>query len=174
MFDAKQFREKIIRHVLHGIGMWDENAEELMMGTVAAESLGGTYLTQVIGPALGVFQMEPKTHDDIWQKWLPNHPAITANLMSTCMISMKPAASMMVSNLFYATAMARILYFRNCAHKVPAGLEKQAEYYLDYYNCGGAGSVDKYINSYNIFINGGKHANTKPKSGKSTGASKAS
>lgn len=153
MFDAKQAREKIVKPVLHGIGMWNEYAEELMMGTLAVESQGGTYLVQQnAGPALGVFQMEPATHDDIWQKWLPNHPAIANNLMQSCMISMKPAAAMMVSNLFYACAMARIEYFRNTAAPIPATLEEQAEFWVKYYNRGSQATPEKFISAYRSFL----------------------
>lgn len=152
MFNQKQLRELIVRVTLKGLGMWNEYAEELMIGTVAAESKGGTYLVQQNGPALGIFQMEPKTHDDIWQKWLPNHPAIAANLMSTCMISMKPASGMMVNNLLYACAMARIEYFRNSVEPIPSKLEEQAAYWLKYYNCGGEGTIEKYLEAYNNFI----------------------
>lgn len=135
--------------------MWSEYAEELMIGTCAAESNGGTYLIQDNGPAVGIFQMEPKTHDDIWQKWLPNHPAISANLMASCMISMKPSSKMMVSNLFYACAMARIEYWRNSPETIPGKLEEQAAYWLKYYNRGGKGTVEHYLASYKTFMNGG-------------------
>lgn len=165
MFNEKQFRERVVRVVLRGIGMWNEYAEELMIGTCAVESAGGTYLVQLEnGPAVGIFQMEPKTHDDIWQKWLPNNPAISHNLMATCMISMKPAASMMVSNLFYACAMARIHYYRATPEPVPATLEEQAAYWLKYYNCGGKGTIEKYLEAYRNFKNPGA-ANGKAKSG---------
>ncbi len=163
MFDKKQFRERIVRVVLNGLGMWNEYAEELMIGTCAAESKGGTFLVQEGGPAVGIFQMEPKTHDDIWQKWLPNHPAISANLMSTCMISMKPAASMMISNLFYATAMARIEYFRNSPEPVPVSVADQAQYWMKYYNRGGKGTVEAYIDAYNNFMGKAKVAPIKAK-----------
>lgn len=153
MFDNKQFRERIIRPVLHGLGMWNEYAEELMIGTCAVESRGGTFIIQQNnGPALGIFQMEPKTHDDIWQKWLPNHPAIANNLMSSCMMSMKPRADMMVYNLFYATAMARLEYYRNTSDQIPDTLDGRAQYWVKYYNRGQAATPQRYIDAYNSFM----------------------
>lgn len=167
MFNLQQFREKIIRPVLHGIGMWNEYAEELMIGTAAVESDGGTFLVQQNnGPAVGIFQMEPKTHDDIWKIWLPNHPAVAANLMTTCMISMKPAAPMMISNLFYATAMARIQYFRNSAFPIPATLEGQAAYWVEFYNRGDAATPEKYIAAYKRFVGQGAANGVSTKSAK--------
>lgn len=156
MFNEKQLREQIVRVVLKGLGMWSKYAEELMIGTIAVESQGGTYLVQLDnGPAVGICQMEPKTHDDIWQKWLPNHPAISANLMTTCMISMKPSARMMISNLFYAVAMARIQYFRNTPEPVPATLEEQAAYWVKYYNRGERATVAQYLEAYRNFVKPG-------------------
>lgn len=156
MFCVKQFREKIIRPVLHGLGMWNEYAEELMLGTAAVESAGGTYLVQLNnGPALGIYQMEPKTHDDIWAKWLPNNPAIASNLMSSCMMAMKPRADMMVYNLYYATAMARLQYWRNGQGPIPGTPEEQAAYWVRYYNCGGDGTVEKYLEARSRFLRQG-------------------
>lgn len=153
MLDIKQFRERIVRPVLHGLGMWNEYAEELMLGTCAVESAGGTYLVQLNnGPALGIYQMEPKTHDDIWAKWLPNNPAIAANLMNSCMMAMKPRADMMVYNLYYATAMARLQYWRVGQGPIPATPEEQALYWVKYYNCGGAGTVEKYLEARALFL----------------------
>lgn len=165
MFDPKQFREQIVKPVLHGLGMWNEYAEELMIGTAAVESMGGTYLVQKDGPALGIFQMEPKTHDDIWQRWLPNHPGIAANLMRSCEMAMKPAAKMMVYNLFYATAMARVQYYRCGEGPIPAEVERQAEYWVRYYNKGGSGTVEKYLEARKRFLSQGvsnESKSTKP------------
>ena len=161
MFDINQFREQLIKPVLHGIGMWDQYAEELMVGTCAVESDGGTYLVQMGGgPAVGIFQMEPRTHDDIWTRFFPDRPAILANVMTTCHFKHKPQANYMIANLAYACAMARVQYFRATADKVPSQLERQAEWWVKYYNCGGAGTVEKYISAYNKFIGGENHGQT--------------
>jgi hypothetical protein len=53
-------------YVALDVGQLDksEDAIELLMLTAAQESHLGTYLTQVNGPALGIFQMEPATFYD--------------------------------------------------------------------------------------------------------------
>ena len=70
MFRADQFCEYVIQPALESIGMYSEPAEQLLLGTACAESNLGTYLHQVGGPALGVFQIEPATHTDIWENYL--------------------------------------------------------------------------------------------------------
>jgi hypothetical protein len=67
MINPKQLRDLITRtlkEIPHG---HSEDAVELLMMIAAHESRLGTYLRQVGGPALGIFQMEPATHDDVWE-----------------------------------------------------------------------------------------------------------
>ena len=62
MIDNKQLRELIIGPSLDALQMYSKEAEEILVFTCASESLGGTYLKQVKGPALGIYQMEPATY----------------------------------------------------------------------------------------------------------------
>jgi hypothetical protein len=67
VINPKQLRDLITRtlkEIPHG---YSEDAVELLMMIAAHESRLGTYLRQVGGPALGIFQMEPATHDDVWE-----------------------------------------------------------------------------------------------------------
>ena len=65
-----EFRESVIKPTLEKMGLWSESAESLILGTAIQESrlkyrkqIGG-------GPALGLFQMEPFTHDSIRNDYL--------------------------------------------------------------------------------------------------------
>jgi len=61
--DAGQLRMYVVRPVLRVMSAWSQPAEDLVMGTAAQESRL-TYLRQLGGgPALGLWQMEPATHD---------------------------------------------------------------------------------------------------------------
>lgn len=65
--NCEQLRLYVIRPTLEKIELWSEAAENLLLGTTAQESHMGTYIKQVgKGPALGIYQMEPATHKDIW------------------------------------------------------------------------------------------------------------
>jgi hypothetical protein len=61
---------EIIRPALHAPGIWSQSLECLVLGTGAQES-HYQYVQQIGGgPALGWWQCEPATHDDIWANYL--------------------------------------------------------------------------------------------------------
>jgi hypothetical protein len=70
------FVRATIGPVLRQLGLDEyrmQAAEELLLGTALQES-GLIYRRQLNnGPALGLFQMEPATHDDIWADFLTYH-----------------------------------------------------------------------------------------------------
>ena len=165
MLDQLQLRRLIIQPVVKGLSLYSENIENLLVGTCAQETRGGSYLLQEFKKdedpqqilktklcALSIYGMEYKTHDDIWKTFLPSKPKITNDLMQICTFSKKPTAEMMIYNLFYATAMARIFYLR-IQETVPATLELQADYYKTYWNTSlGKATQAEYILSYNSFM----------------------
>lgn len=111
--DLSQLKSLIVRPTLSALGLGSESAVNLLTGTVLAES-GGIWLKQVGGgPALGLWQMEPFTHDDCWTNWL-RFPAQSkaATVIRGMLGNKEPDASYLVSNLRYACAMARIKYYR--------------------------------------------------------------
>lgn len=81
MMDKRQLRN-LIRRVLIGIGGYSEEAENLLMGTAAQESALGEYIRQLgNGPALGIFQMEPETFDDIVRNYLSYRPDLCRKVL---------------------------------------------------------------------------------------------
>jgi hypothetical protein len=163
MLDQKQLRSLIIQPVLHAMSLYSIEAEDLLVGTCAEET-GGTFLIQKTDEdpylsmkqntfALGIYQMEPRTHNDIWKNYMPSHPKIVNDLMQVCMFSKKPDSSMLVYNLYYATAMARVFYLR-CNEPIPATLELQSIYYKTYWNTSeGKSTPQQYVLNYNNFMN---------------------
>jgi hypothetical protein len=78
-FHVRQFRDAIER-VLEGFDpkLNTPAAVNLLLGTAAQESHLGTYLKQQGGPAIGVFQMEPATFNDIRDRFKAHHPELAA------------------------------------------------------------------------------------------------
>ena len=70
MFNITQFRENIVNPVLHDLQMYTKEMAELIVFTCAVESNGGTYVKQIKGPALGIYQVEPSTFTDIWVNFI--------------------------------------------------------------------------------------------------------
>jgi hypothetical protein len=135
MIDLAQLKEFVITPALNDIQMYSDDALELLVFTAAVESDLGTYLKQINGPALGIYQMEPKTHDDIWFNYLRYQQHITHRMALKFGIPVVPEADRLIWDLRYATIMARLLYSRN-PEKLPSKDDPQAlyEYYKTYYN----------------------------------------
>lgn len=147
MLDRKQFKDLIVVPTLLKLKLYSKAAEELVLGTALQES-HLTYLKQLGGgPALGVFQMEPATHDDIWDNFLTYRNElglIISELAGTCQ------SSEMTSNLAYACAMCRVHYFRVPDELPAAGdIAGQATYWKRHYNTPlGAGTVEEYMENW--------------------------
>src|SRR5882757_814136 len=80
--DPDAFARTSIRPSLITINLWSAAAEQLLLGTAIHESEGFRFRKQRNGPALGVFQMEPFTHNDIWNTYLSYHPTLATQVTS--------------------------------------------------------------------------------------------
>lgn len=147
MLNTIQFGKLVIRPALEAIDLYSDAAEQLLLGTALQESRL-TYLKQLgTGPALGLFQMEPATHNDIWTNYLRYKPELAQKVAQ---LAHFVSAESMATDLLYAAAMCRIHYLR-----VPAALPAfgdiygQATYWKDYYNTFlGAGNPKEYMEAW--------------------------
>jgi hypothetical protein len=158
MIDPKHLVRYVIRPVLQDLELWSEAAEQLVLGTACVESECGHYLHQLAGPALGIYQMEPATHDDIWGNYLDFQPDISKKVEKWIINIGDNLSDEMIGNLYYATAMCRIHYLR-VPEEIPEDLSAQAEYWLKYYNTElGKGTTYGYLNNWyrlvgsNVFV----------------------
>ncbi len=154
--DVSQFREYIIRPTLEYIGLWSQSAENLVLGTAIQESGGLRYIDQLTpgpGPAYGLYQLEKPTHDDIWTRYLPQHPELLDKVDD--LLSIWPThIEQLRTNIQYATAMCRIFYYR-FPDKLPAaddieGLGKL--YKLRYNTYKGKASVEEFVANYKKYV----------------------
>jgi len=112
--DSQQLLDYIIKPTLKYMsGNYDSlNARMLLLSTAAIESNCGYYIKQVGGPALGPWQMEPSTEDDI----IKNCDAIKGgdfwwrieNLLTDQHGEIEVPS--MIASPMYACAMARLKY----------------------------------------------------------------
>lgn len=154
MFDPKQF-SGLIHTTLNdlGLGLRSQAAVQLLLGTAAQESRFGTYLHQINGPALGVFQMEPETEMDIWYRFLAYRPAIENAVELTTGVS-GPSCMHLRGNLIYQIAMARVHYFR-VPHPLPdpGDIDGMAAYWKQHYNTPlGRGTTDEFVKNYRRYV----------------------
>lgn len=112
--------------------------EDLLIMTAAVESHLGEYLHQYpTGPALGIYQMEPETHDDIWNSFIVYRGALKDAVLEWSINKdlVSPHPNELMGNLYYATAMARVHYWR-IAEPIPTSGKVQdlAEYWDTHWN----------------------------------------
>ncbi|MBF0422646.1 MAG: hypothetical protein HQL73_06610 [Magnetococcales bacterium] len=147
--------ELVIRPALQFLNMDGEAAERLLLGTAIQESGCGLYLRQLnSGVALGIFQMEPKTHDDIWNNWLRWQAPLRTTLLARLGTPNPPDSSRLITDLFYAAVMCR-LHYRRVPQPIPAAddLPGLAAYWKDHYNTSlGQGSVTQFQNNWHRFL----------------------
>ena len=123
-------------------------AEQLLLGTALVES-GLVYLRQGKsrvddgqGVALGLWQMEPATHDDIWTHFLSAHAELAQQVSPTG----RQAPERLCTDLLYACRMARVHYYRVREPLPPTNdAQAMARYWKQYYNTpAGKGRADTF------------------------------
>lgn len=153
MFNIEQFRELIIKPALSDLQLYSDNAEELLVFTCAAESHGGTWISQIKGPAVGIYQCEPDTHYDIWVNYIFHRPDFLHILAMNFNAPNIQSPERLIVDLKYSTAIAR-LHYRRIKEALPDKEDVDAiwEYYKKYYNTkAGKSKKDKAIQMYNEF-----------------------
>lgn len=154
MFDKAQFQSLIINPTLDKLGMYSKSAVNLLLGTMAQESHFGTYIHQLgKGPALGVYQMEPNTHDDIVLNFIKHRNSLK-NLIESKFGYYDFDSARLVYDLRYATIMSRLHYYR-ISEPLPTedNIEALAHYWKRYYNSiYGAGKEEEFVANYRKYI----------------------
>ena len=154
--EAQQLHDYIIKPTLEYMGK-NYNSEEarfLLLCTAAIESDCGHFIKQVNGPALGIWQMEPVTHTDIWENCDAlslggDFHEIVSNLAP---LYCNPKSGELIDSPKYACAMARLKYSmdRHALPKynggTPLDLDMFYRYYKRVYNTHlGASTFQKWL-----------------------------
>lgn len=162
--NIRQFFRLVVRPTLHDIGLASPTAEALVLGTALHESAGLTFIDQVTGqadkapgPGLGVYQIEQPTHADVFNHFLdfPKQAALKAKVVAFRAPEPRGAIQL-VTNLAYATAICRVIYYR-VREPLPdvndlAGLGR---YWKDHYNTSaGKGTAEQWVASWQKYMNG--------------------
>lgn len=148
----QDMRKEVIKPALmdcvyKGNVLWCQDGEEILIATMAIESQGGRYLIQQgSGEAIGIFQMQKNTYNDLMENYLLPRwkkeiyiPDFEFN-----------AFDRMKYDLIYATQMARILYLRE-PNPLPNhdDLNGMWETYKRWYNSvEGKATKDEFIRKY--------------------------
>lgn len=150
--DPGHFRQYVVKPALTGINLWSQSAENLLVGTALAESRL-KWLHQVGGgPAMGVFQMEPRTHKDLWTNWLRYRRGYLKYMQehTRSLYDLHSRLDLLHADLAYAALCCRLQYrrFREVLpdHHDVAGL---AQYWKTHWNTHeGDGKVETFVDLY--------------------------
>ena len=148
--NPQQLHDYIIKPTLKYMGgnYYSKESAFLLLCTAAIESNCGEYIKQINGPALGIWQMEPATHDDIWQ----NCDALIGKFEQKVYdICGRCTDTALINTPMYACAMARLKYSMD-PNPLPkltgvtsADLKSFYNYYKRVYNTElGASTYDKW------------------------------
>ena len=136
--------EHLTQETLNQMHAYSDDAVLAIMMIVAHESHGGTYMKQIGGPALGAIQMEPVTHESLWQhadniKYNAARCGIVKNLRA------------LEWDLKYNVFMARSKLLTD-PDPLPKTEEAMSQYLKDFYNtAGGKAEWDDYMNAYRFW-----------------------
>ncbi len=161
MINSIQLRELIIQPALKGINLYSKEAEEMLIATCAQETHSGLYLKQLSGgkdAALGIYQMQPDTHDWIWNSTLTTDSNLGFVVMTSCKYTIRPKPDVMVYNLLYASVMARAFWLHVKEPFPDIGdTDNMWFLYKKYWNTyGGKATKEDFVKNYNLYAIKGK------------------
>jgi len=149
------FLDEVILPALAGLAV-DADAKaasQLLLGTAIQES-NLHYRRQLgDGPARGLFQMEPATHNDIWTNYLAYQAGLAAKVRGF-LDGAAQSADALETNDRYAAAMARVHYRRVPAALPPVGdINAMGAYWKQYYNTpAGHGTAAQFVTNWRRYF----------------------
>lgn len=148
----KKELEKLIADTLQSIGLFSDNAVNLLLGTCAQESAFGKYRRQLGGgPALGIFQMEPATFRDIIDNFLRYKPDLQNEIKQAAGVADFDVNDL-VNNDRLAACFARVHYLR-VKESIPGDLQGWSRYWKKYYNTPlGKGTEAEFADNFKRFV----------------------
>lgn len=144
--------ELVIQPALRALGerYASTSAEQLVLGTAAAESGFAELRQGGGGPAVGLWQMEPATFRDVVGRFLLARPDLLSPVLGISAGGRVPTPEQLAWNLQLGAALCRIRYLYDSEPLPQAGyVAGHAAVWKRVYNSAlGAGSVDHYLRAW--------------------------
>ena len=155
---AKELRTLVVRPTLEQLGVTSERihvVENLLLGTAAQESGLGFHLKLDGTQGLGIYRISPRTHLNIWDKYLINDSELASSvrgLASQHEFLINPHTEL-ATNLRYATAIAWMIY-RRAKKKLPAANDIQGlgQYWARYYHHKPKATAEEFVRHYKEYL----------------------
>lgn len=140
MLDFYELKREVDSH-LREMNLYSDRASMAIMMIIAHESNKGRHWRQINGPALGLIQMEPATHDDTWM----HCDTIKTRAYRIGIVN---DVTQLEYDLRYNVFMARCRLLMD-VKPLPATEETMAEYLKSYWNSDmGKATAQKYLQDY--------------------------
>lgn len=153
MIDISQFKNLILVPTLKAVDLYSESAVNLLLGTAIQESRL-TYLKQKGGgPALGLFQIEPATLSDIYDRYLQREDKKELFKKVLQFTTRQDVRDQVIGNIPFAVVIARVRYYM-VPEALPAhdDVEALAQYWKVHYNTpAGSGEAQEFAANYNRY-----------------------
>lgn len=154
MLDILNFKNLILVPTLKAVDLYSESVVNLLLGTAIQESRL-TYLKQKGGgPALGLFQIEPATLDDIYFRYLLREDKRELMGRVQKFTTAQSVREQVIGNIPFAVVIARIRYLM-VPEALPAYdvLQALGEYWKRFYNTtAGKGEAHEFVENYNRYV----------------------
>lgn len=130
-------------------------AENLLLGTAAHESGLGFRLKPENGRGIGIYQISPQLHTNVWDKYLINYPELASTIRGIASQHrfLKSPHNELCTNLSYATAIAWTVYKRHEKPLPPADdTLALGKYWARYYHQRSMDCAKEFAESYEKFV----------------------
>lgn len=148
----EDLRDLVIRPTLKYLDQYSLSAETLLLGTAAVESGLGYELKQSQGRGLGVYHINPRAHQLLWDQYLAKQPELASKVrgLASQHEFLKNPHFELATNLRYATAIAWLIYARkDQALPDASDLPAMAKYWHRHFHSRPNAPLEAYINRYN-------------------------
>lgn len=158
LIDPKTFRTGVVAFALQRVAIWTVRREILVTGTALAES-GLRALHQEHGPALGFFQIEPVTHDDLVNRELaqPHNADLAFRIRALrefgdplLDLELNAAYGAAICALRYLTVLEEIPDVADPAAPTDAELTALGDYWDRFYNRGGKARAQEFVVAWRL------------------------
>jgi hypothetical protein len=157
---AEELRSFVIRPTLEYLGERGDRAlaaENLLLGTAAQESELGFHLRVKRARGLGIYQITPQIHVNIWDRYLIDHPDLASSirgLASQHEFLAHPHAEL-ATNLSYATAIAWMVYRRT--HRImpaPDDIPALGKLWFRHFPHRSTETAEDFVTTYKHYVGG--------------------
>ncbi|SDK69247.1 hypothetical protein [Microbulbifer yueqingensis] len=150
-----ELRLLVIRPTLKHLRAWSAGMEDLLLGTAAQESQLGFHLKLGRRHGLGLYQILPHTHREIWDRYLIDHPALASKVrgLASQRDFLEHPHSELTTNLRYATAIAWLIYRAAGIERIEEGnIRAMARIWHRHFHHGPVARARDFVRSYNRMV----------------------